>query len=210
MPIIDPLPSGRRLPLMQTIQDAAKLNVQERTTFYVSAYLFQCWISDLVLANSAQLAEKAAPNDRSFQTGEALRGFHKFFGNTSDAEFPSVFSDLIPSNRISSLFPYSHIPPGIGAAAPKILSGNRLLGIMPLRDFRHAEYLQHEVPDMAVPEALLQRMWKAGQGGAEVGLEIALEILAKARARGLVHGAAVSSGTESADEMIRVLGAIPR
>src|SRR5438045_1076572 len=95
MPIIDPLPSGRRLPLMHTVQDAAKLNVQERTTFYVSAYLFQCWLSDLVLANTAQLAEKAAPNARSFQTGEALRGFHKFFGNASDAEFPSVFSGLM-------------------------------------------------------------------------------------------------------------------
>ena len=44
-----------------------------------------------------------------------------------------------------------------------------LLGVMPLRDVRHAEYLQHEVPDMAVPEALIKRMWKAGPRGAEVG-----------------------------------------
>src|SRR6185312_2385398 len=85
-----------------------------------------------------------------------------------------------------------------------------LLGIMPLRDFRHAEYLQHEVPDMAVPEALLQRMWKAGQRGAEVGLEIALEILATARTRGHVHGVVVSSGIGSADEIVRVLEALPR
>jgi homocysteine S-methyltransferase len=85
-----------------------------------------------------------------------------------------------------------------------------LLGIMPLRDFRHAEYLQHEVPDTAVPEALLQRMWKAGQRGAEVGLEIALELLETARARGYVHGVVVSSGTGSADEMVQVLKALPR
>jgi len=34
-------------------QDAAKLNVQERTTFHVSAFLFQAWISELSLANAA-------------------------------------------------------------------------------------------------------------------------------------------------------------
>ena len=85
-----------------------------------------------------------------------------------------------------------------------------LLGVMPLRDFRHAEYLQHEVPDTAVPEALLQRMWKAGQRGAEVGLEIALELLETARARGHVHGVVVHSATGSADEMVRVLEALPR
>ncbi|MFN8634179.1 MAG: bifunctional homocysteine S-methyltransferase/methylenetetrahydrofolate reductase [Chloroflexota bacterium] len=85
-----------------------------------------------------------------------------------------------------------------------------LLGIMPLRDFRQAEYLQHEVPDMAVPEALLQRMWKAGPRGAEVGMEIALELVETARARGHIHGVAVSSGTGSADEMVRLLGMLAR
>lgn len=85
-----------------------------------------------------------------------------------------------------------------------------LLGVMPLRDFRHAEYLQHEVPDTAVPESLLQRLWKAGQRGAEVGLEIALELLETARARGHVHGVVVHSATGSADEMVRVLEALPR
>src|ERR1043166_8773736 len=89
--IIDP--SSRPLPLMQTIQDAARLNIQEHTTFYVSAFLFQCWISELT--NSAQLAEKPDPKDRSFQTGQAWRGFLKFFGKASDAEFPVVFSHLM-------------------------------------------------------------------------------------------------------------------
>jgi homocysteine S-methyltransferase len=85
-----------------------------------------------------------------------------------------------------------------------------LMGVMPLRDFRHAEYLQHEVPDTAVPEALIQRMWKAGPRGAEVGLEIALELLATARAAGHVHGVVVHSAEGSADEMVRVLKALPR
>jgi hypothetical protein len=35
---------------MDTIHDAAKLNIQHRTTFYVSAFLFQRWLSKLTLA----------------------------------------------------------------------------------------------------------------------------------------------------------------
>src|SRR5205085_2234203 len=93
--IIDPIPSGRPLPFMQTIQDAARLNIQERTTFYVSAYLFQCWISQLTLDYSAQLAEKPDPDDRSFQTGESWRGFQKFFAKASDAEFPEFYIHLM-------------------------------------------------------------------------------------------------------------------
>jgi hypothetical protein len=91
--IIDP--SRRRLPLMQTIQDAAKLNVQERTTFYVSAFLFGCWVSELTLANSAEFAEKTDPRDRSFQSGQAWRAFLKYFGQASDAEFPAIFGHLM-------------------------------------------------------------------------------------------------------------------
>jgi homocysteine S-methyltransferase len=85
-----------------------------------------------------------------------------------------------------------------------------LLGVMPLQDFRYAEYLQHEVPDTAVPEALLQRMWSAGPRGAEVGLEIALELVASARERGYVHGVVVSSAIGSASEMACVLEALAR
>ena len=92
--IIDPMPCGK-LPLMDSIEDAAKLNVQHRTTFYVSAYLFQCWICKLTLDNVAQLAEKSDPNQRSFQTGEAWRGFLHFFGKASDAEFAAIFGHLM-------------------------------------------------------------------------------------------------------------------
>src|SRR5438874_7364866 len=46
-----------------------------------------------------------------------------------------------------------------------------LLGLMPLQDLRHAEYLQHEVPDMSVPTSALDRMCRAGESGPEVGRE---------------------------------------
>jgi hypothetical protein len=80
---------------MSTIEDAAKLNVQERTTFYVSAFLFQAWISVLTLANAAQFAEKTNPDGRSFQTGQAWRGFLNYFGKAPDVEFPDLFGHLM-------------------------------------------------------------------------------------------------------------------
>jgi hypothetical protein len=92
--IIDPLPCGK-LPLMNSIEEAAKLNVRHRTTFYVSAYLFQCWICQLTLDNVAQLAEKPDPKQRSFQTGEAWRGFLHLFGKADDSEFATVFEHLM-------------------------------------------------------------------------------------------------------------------
>ena len=45
---------------MQSIQDAAKLNAQEGTTFYVSPFLFQARVAELTLANAAQFAHRLA------------------------------------------------------------------------------------------------------------------------------------------------------
>jgi hypothetical protein len=91
--IIDP--SRPRLPLMDSIHDAAKLNEKEHTTFYVSAWLFQAWISELILGCSAQFAEKTAPNERSFQAGQAWQGFQKIFDKPSDKEFAQIFQHLM-------------------------------------------------------------------------------------------------------------------
>jgi homocysteine S-methyltransferase len=82
-----------------------------------------------------------------------------------------------------------------------------LLGIMPLRDVRHAEYLQNEVPEMAVPSGVLERMWQAGERGPAVGRDLACELLRQARERGLVHGVLLSSASGSASEMA---GLLPR
>ncbi|HEY3059195.1 MAG TPA: bifunctional homocysteine S-methyltransferase/methylenetetrahydrofolate reductase [Chloroflexota bacterium] len=83
-----------------------------------------------------------------------------------------------------------------------------LLGLMPLQDLRHAEYLQHEVPEMSVPEPLLERMWQAGERAPLVGLEIAHELAHAARARGRLQGLVLASATGSAQEMVRLLEAV--
>jgi hypothetical protein len=74
---------------------------------------------------------------------------------------------------------------------------------MPLRDLHHAEYLRHEVPDTAVPERLVDRMARAGDGAGEVGLEIACELLSEAH--DLVEGFHLASAVDSAGECVLLL-----
>jgi homocysteine S-methyltransferase len=68
-----------------------------------------------------------------------------------------------------------------------------LAGIMPLRDFKHAEYLQHEVPGAQLPEALLERMYTAREESSETGLAIARELIQRAQSGGKLRGVVLSS-----------------
>lgn len=84
-----------------------------------------------------------------------------------------------------------------------------LLGVMLLRDFNHAEYLQHEVPEMILPEALSQRMWRAGDRAGEVGVEIAFELICRARERGRIRGVVLSSVAGAGEELVRLVRQLP-
>jgi len=55
-----------------------------------------------------------------------------------------------------------------------------LVGILPLRNAKHAEFLHHEVPEMIVPQDIRDRMHQAGDRGLEEGVAIAREFLEKA------------------------------
>jgi homocysteine S-methyltransferase len=60
-----------------------------------------------------------------------------------------------------------------------------LVGLLPLASYRNAEFLHNEVPGMQVPEAVRERMRKAGTGAQarKEGVAIAREMLAAVRAR---------------------------
>ena len=62
-------------------------------------------------------------------------------------------------------------------------------------------------PACACPEALLERMWHAGERGPEVGIELARELVLAARDR--VSGILVTSAAGSAVEMAQLLRALP-
>jgi 5,10-methylenetetrahydrofolate reductase len=77
-----------------------------------------------------------------------------------------------------------------------------LAGVMPLRDFNHAEYLQHEVPGVSLPEQILERMWKAREDAPAIGREIARELIDEARKGGRLRGVVISSANSEVAEMI--------
>lgn len=63
-----------------------------------------------------------------------------------------------------------------------------LIGVLPLKSSRQAEYLHNEVPGISVPDEIRKRMRDASQEDARsVGIEIAVEFLSKAQE--LVAGA---------------------
>jgi methionine synthase / methylenetetrahydrofolate reductase(NADPH) len=81
-----------------------------------------------------------------------------------------------------------------------------LLATGPLRSFSEAEYLRHEVPDAAMPDAVLEAMRSAGDNEAETGLQLTEELLRQAR--GVVAGVVLSIPDNSALVLDRLLRAV--
>ncbi len=62
-----------------------------------------------------------------------------------------------------------------------------MLGVLPLRGAKHAEFLHNEVPGMKIPEGIREKMRNAGDRGPAIGIEIAKSFLKEAKP--LVAGA---------------------
>jgi len=58
-----------------------------------------------------------------------------------------------------------------------------IVGVLPLQSYEHAERLHREVPGMFVPEAVRERMRRAGPHGPQEGKAIAREMIAACRGR---------------------------
>lgn len=56
-----------------------------------------------------------------------------------------------------------------------------LIGLMPLQNVRHAEYLHREVPGVVIPEEVRDRMRRAGDNGVREGLAMARDLVALCR-----------------------------
>ncbi len=52
-----------------------------------------------------------------------------------------------------------------------------LVGILPLVSLKHANFLNHEVPGISIPEEIIARMEKAGDNAAKEGVRIAVELI---------------------------------
>ena len=56
-----------------------------------------------------------------------------------------------------------------------------LVGIMPLKNAKHANFMHNEIPDISIPDHIRERMAKAGDRGQEEGVKIAKEFLKEAK-----------------------------
>jgi homocysteine S-methyltransferase len=56
-----------------------------------------------------------------------------------------------------------------------------LVGILPLVSAKHANFLNHEVPGISIPEEAIARMEAAGEDAAKVGVELAVELIQKVK-----------------------------
>jgi 5,10-methylenetetrahydrofolate reductase len=63
-----------------------------------------------------------------------------------------------------------------------------LMGVAPLKSFKLAEYLHTKVPGVRLPQSVLNRMEKAGDGVHEEGVRIALEIIDKIKSKKGISG----------------------
>lgn len=79
-----------------------------------------------------------------------------------------------------------------------------LVGLLPLVSGRHAEFLDNEVPGIAVPAPIKERLGAAGEAAPELGLELATEFLD--RARRWVRGAYVIPSHNRYDLAARLVG----
>ncbi len=52
-----------------------------------------------------------------------------------------------------------------------------LVGILPLASLKHANFLNHEVPGISIPDAILRRLEQAGEEAAKEGVRIAVELI---------------------------------
>jgi methylenetetrahydrofolate reductase (NADPH) len=63
-----------------------------------------------------------------------------------------------------------------------------LAGVAPLKSLKMAQYLHSKVPGVFLPDPILKRMEKAGDGASEEGIQIALEVIEKVRKKTGING----------------------
>ena len=81
-----------------------------------------------------------------------------------------------------------------------------LAGIMLLHNYKHAEYIYHEVPGIVVPDAILKRMQNAGEKGMQEGLNVAIQVVEEIRP--LIQGVYIMPSHnkyEASAELVKLL-----
>jgi len=56
-----------------------------------------------------------------------------------------------------------------------------MLGVLPLRSYRHAEFLHNEIPGMTIPESIREQLRNAGDKASVAGVQLSKDFLREAR-----------------------------
>lgn len=81
-----------------------------------------------------------------------------------------------------------------------------MLGVLPLRSYRHAEFLHNEIPGMTIPETIREKLRSAGDKAAAMGVQLTKEFLSDARH--LVAGAYLMPPFKKYDIVPQILESI--
>ena len=81
-----------------------------------------------------------------------------------------------------------------------------ILGILPLRSYRHAEFLHNEIPGMVIPELIRESLRSAGNKASSLGVQLTKEFLRDAKH--LVSGAYLMPPFKKYDVVPQVLEAL--
>ncbi|MGC8594502.1 MAG: bifunctional homocysteine S-methyltransferase/methylenetetrahydrofolate reductase [Candidatus Kryptoniota bacterium] len=78
-----------------------------------------------------------------------------------------------------------------------------IVGVLPLRSYRHAEFLHHEIPGITIPESIQEKMLRARENASEIGIEISASLLKEIKRS--IAGAYLLPPFKKYDVAIRVL-----
>lgn len=81
-----------------------------------------------------------------------------------------------------------------------------MVGVLPLRSYKHAEFLHNEIPGMVIPDPIRERLRHADDRAADIGIEQAIGFLSEAKS--MVAGAYLMPPFKKYDIVPRILDAI--
>lgn len=78
-----------------------------------------------------------------------------------------------------------------------------VIGILPLRSHKHAEFLHHEIPGIDIPDRIREKMFRAGTDANKIGIDISAEFLKEVKSA--VAGAYLLPPFKKYDVAVKVL-----
>lgn len=78
-----------------------------------------------------------------------------------------------------------------------------MVGVLPLRSYKHAEFLHNEVPGISIPQSIREMLRKGREDSMNIGIEVSIAFLEKARS--LVAGAYIMPPFRKYDVVPKIL-----